>query len=130
MVTDIEHKKLILDKIVGAYYTEGPLPTLNELNSCISQMDPRELAHAIYLLEYSECVPSLARVQANSDEKLQNQVFFSKGLKNDIEKIFMAVAEHFRRMPGEASSVVDEIFHYFYKAIICLTTKQGLISNN
>ncbi|MFO1520137.1 MAG: hypothetical protein U1F57_10820 [bacterium] len=130
MMTDLDHKRLILEKIVGAYQTEGPLPSLGELHSCISQMDPKELAQAIYLIEYNECRNSLADVTYNFQDGFKNRLYSSKGLKNDIEKIFMAVAEHFRRMPGEASETVDEIFHYFYKTLVHLSTKQGLSSHN
>lgn len=131
MITaDLEHKMMILEKIVGTYSAEGPLPPIHELNSCISQMDPKELAQAIYLLEYNDCRSSLSDSHSSLDAKLKNRIYFSKGLKNDIEKIFMAVVEHFRRMPGEVSPVVDQIFHYFYQTLVHLTTKQGLISNN
>ncbi len=131
MITaDLEHKMMILEKIVGTYSAEGPLPPIHELNSCISQMDPKELAQAIYLLEYNDCRGSLSDSHRSLDAKLKNRIYFSKGLKNDIEKIFMAVVEHFRRMPGEVSPVVDQIFHYFYQTLVHLTTKQGLISNN
>ncbi len=129
-MTDLEHKKLILEKIVGGYHTEGPLPSLHELNSCISQMDPKELAQAIYLLEYNDCRITLADLPMAGGEKLETRLYFSRGLKSDIEKIFMAVVEHFRRMPGEASEMVDQIFHYFYQTLVHLATRQGLISYN
>src|SRR5215831_19343852 len=130
MIDNIDHKRQILEKIAGSYQTEGPLPSLNELHSCITQMDPKELAQAIYLLEYNECRNSLSDLPIFHSDGLNNRIYFSKGLKNDIEKIFMAVAEHFRRMPGKASETVDQIFHYFYQTLVHLSTKSGLTSQN
>jgi hypothetical protein len=129
-IPDIEHKKLILEKITASYHTEGPLPSLKDLHSFITHMDPKELAQAIYLLEYNQCRTSLAEIPSFPNEEFQNRIYFSRGVKNDIEKIFMAVAEHFRRVPGEASAMVDQIFHYFYKTLVHLATDQGLTSFN
>ena len=130
MMHNIEHKKQIIEKIAGSYQTDGPLPSLNDLHSCITQMDPKELAQAIYLLEYNECRTSLSDLPIIQNDDFSNHIYFSKGLKNDIEKIFMAVAEHFRRMPGQASETVDRIFHYFYKTLVHLSTDSGLTSQN
>ena len=130
MMNHIEHKRQIIEKIAGSYQTEGPLPSLGDLHSCITQMDPKELAQAIYLLEYNECRNSLSDLPVFQMDGLNNRIYFSKGLKNDVEKIFMAVAEHFRRMPGQASETVDRIFHYFYQTLVHLSTESGLTSQN
>jgi hypothetical protein len=127
---DLEHKKLLLEKITGAYQSDGPLPPLRDLNSFIIRMDPKELAEAIYLLESHRCRRTLPDLSPNQNEDFKDRVDSSKGVKDNIEKIFMAVAEHFRRGPGEASEMVDQIFHYFYKALVHLVTDQGFTSHN
>ncbi len=128
--TNLEHQQMLLEKIVGAYQSDGPLPALSDLHSCITRMDPKELAQAIYFLQYNECLNVFSGLPLYENENLNHRLFFSKGMKTNIEKIFMAVVEHFRRGPGQASQTVDQIFHYFYQTLVCLSTRQGLISYN
>lgn len=130
MINHIEHKKLLLDKIIKNYQTEGPLPSIKDLNSCLSHMDPRELAQAIYCLEYKDYTKTILDSSLYQMGKLEKQLDISHDVKNDIEKIFMAVAEHFRRVPSEASPMVDQMFHYFYKTLVHLSNNPRLTSLN
>lgn len=93
-------------------------------------MDPKELAQAIYCLEYKDYLKNLLEAPMFHTGKFETQLNTSKDVKDDIEKIFMAVAEHFRRVPSEASPMVDQIFHYFYLALIHLATNRRLTSLN
>ncbi len=130
MINPIEHKKLLINRIVKNYHTEGPLPSMKDLNNCLSHMDPKELAQAIYCLEYKDYLKNILEAPVYHTGRFETQVNTSKDIKNDIEKIFMAVAEHFRRVPSEASPMVDQIFHYFYTALIHLATNHRLTSLN
>lgn len=130
MINHIEHKKLLLDKIIKNYQTEGPLPSIKDLNSCLAHMDPRELAQAIYCLEYKDYTKTIVDSSIYQMGKLEKQLDISHDVKNDIEKIFMAVAEHFRRVPSEASPMVDQMFHYFYKTLVHLSNNPRLTSLN
>src|SRR4029434_6827771 len=127
---DLEHKKLLLEKITGAYQSDEPLPPLRDLNSFIVRMDPKELAEAIYLLESHRTRRTLPDLFSVQNEDMEGRIDSCRGIKDNMEKIFMAVAEHFRRGPGEASEMVDQIFHYFYRALIHLVTEQGFTGHN
>src|SRR5262245_30556873 len=127
---DLEHKRLLLEKITASYQSEGPLPPLRDLNSFIVRMDPKELADAIYLLESHRTLRTLPDLFSVQSEDFEGRIDSSRGIKDNMEKIFMAVAEHFRRGPGEASEMVDQIFHYFYRALIHIVTQQGLTGSN
>ncbi len=127
---DLEHKKFILEQIAGNIQTDGPIPSIPDLNFFLSKMDPNELAQAIYLLQYQECKKSFSSSSLIGEEALRDRVFFSQEIKSEIEKIFMAVAEHFKRVPGEASAVVDQMFRYFYKTLVHLATQKGWSSLN
>ncbi|GEM_PF-2268801 len=130
VINQIEHKKLLLDKIIKNYQTEGPLPSIKDLHSCLSHMDPKELAQAIYCLEYKDYVKNILETPVFHTGKFEAQLDVSHDVKNDIEKIFMAVAQHFRRVPSEASPMVDQIFHYFYLALVHLASNRRLTSLN
>lgn len=93
-------------------------------------MDPKELAQAIYCLEYKDYLKKILEAPLYNTGKFENQLNTSQDVKEGIEKIFMAVAEHFKRVPSEASPMVDQIFHYFYTALIHLATNQRLTSLN
>lgn len=127
---DLEHKKLLLDKITGSYESDGPLPPLRDLTSFIVRMDPKELADAIYLLESHRCLRTLPDLFSVQDKDMKGRIDSSRGVKDNMQKIFMAVAEHFRRGPGEASEMVDKIFHYFYRALVHLVTEKGFTGSN
>ncbi len=130
MLTDLEQKRFILESIMGAYQASGPLPSIGDLKSCLSQMDPKELAQAIFCLEYQGASSNLFELSNLKWDDLENQVCFSQDTKNNIEKIFVAVVEYFRRMPQETSGMVDQILHYFYRALIHLIRQQLLTSPN
>ncbi|MBL7685180.1 MAG: hypothetical protein JNK65_03990 [Deltaproteobacteria bacterium] len=127
---NIDHKKIIIDKIISGYHTEGPLPSLKELNSCLEQMDPQELAKAIFVSEHNHCKTVLSTRSNLLDPNKNTHLFFSQSVTDDVQKIFIAIAQHYKKKPLEADASVDQIFHYFYKALVVLATKEGLTSYN
>lgn len=130
VINQIEHTKLLINRIIKDYQTEGPLPSIKDLNVCLDHMDPQELAQAIYCLEYKDYLKNSLETPVFNTGKFENLMNNSLDVKNDIEKIFMAVAEHFRRVPSEAAPMVDQMFQYFYKTLVHLSSNRRLTSLN
>ncbi|MBF0493408.1 MAG: hypothetical protein HQM15_11600 [Deltaproteobacteria bacterium] len=119
---ELDCKKQILAQVVKDFRLEGELPDIGLLKNCLEQMNPGELAQSIYFLEYSSA--------ETHSQKTQRKYELSLEVKNAVQKIFLALAQHFQRNPDETEKAMDSMMHYLSKALLITVLKHNLISMN
>src|SRR5690606_59813 len=97
MGPDTEQKRWMLESISKDYQSEGPLPPVSDLSTCMSQIDPREMAEAVCFLEYQTIRNASSQFALLRLDKLEETFSVSHAVQEDLRKIFFSVAEHFRR---------------------------------
>ena len=130
MLSNSEHKRLLLEKITEEYRSEGPLPLLEQLHHFISCLNPQEFAKAIYMLESKEDRYAFLYPQGNKLNLDEEKIIDSRQIKEDLGKIFIAVAEHFRRMPNQAEPTVDILLKYLQQALVLFALTPQITNSN
>lgn len=111
----IECKKQILNYLMRDFRLEGELPDLNLLQSCLAQMNPGEFAQSLHGQDKEK----------NPEKKKLNQE-----ISESIQKIFLALGQHFQRNPQASEDALDSLMSYLSKALLITVQKHNLISMN
>ncbi len=119
---ELDCKKQILTQLVRDFRLEGELPDIDLLKNCLEQMNPGEFAQSIYFLEYCS--------DKKNNQKEQKKYESNLEVKMAVQKIFLALAQHFQRNPGETEGAMDSMIRYLSSALRIALLKHNIISMN
>ena len=104
-------------------------PEIRALMARLTEMDPRELAEALFHLESFKDFPHIfTNVSRRSHD--QSKLFFSRGLKSEMESIYLDLAEHLRKRSEGSVDLMNAVFEFLGKTLLSFIDVPYLTSMN
>ncbi len=103
-------------------------PEVKALLARLSDIQPHEMAEALFTVETESQFPHIfAQVSGVLGD--QSKMCFSRGLKNEIESIYLELAQHLRSKTPGSTDLMNEVFDFLKKTLVSLI-KTNIISLN
>ncbi len=95
----------------------------------LHDIEPQEMARALFTLEFhSHMGKVLAKNPALSPDN--TQLFFSRGLKDEIQAIYLELAKHLKEQTHGSSQLMNAVFDFFSHTMKSLVKVQHFVSPN
>jgi len=95
----------------------------------LSDIEPKEMARALFTLEFhKEMGQVIACNPAISPD--QGELFFSRGVKDEIQMIYLELAKHLKDQTHGASQLMNAIFDFFTLTMKSLVKVPHFVSSN
>lgn len=104
----------------------APVGTLLER---LREIDPNEMASALCTLEFHNQLKEF-QIRTPHFEMDESQLFFSRGLKDEVENIYLELASHLRAKTQGANVLLDAVFDLFTRTLASLPRVAHFVSNN
>jgi hypothetical protein len=104
-------------------------PEIRALMGRLTEMEPRELAEALFHLESFKDFPQIfTNVSRRSQD--QTKLYFSRGLKNEMESIYLDLAKHLRKRSEGSVALMNAVFEFLGKTLLSFIDVPYLTSMN
>jgi hypothetical protein len=109
--------------------SSAPSEAVEELLQRLEDLCPKEMAEALCNLEFYQCfagkTPSF-----NPHLPGESSIYFSRGLKQEIQEIYLELAKHLRTENRQAHQLMDRVFEFFDETMRFLVQAPLLVSSN
>lgn len=122
-------EKSLIVEISTTHELEKAHPEIRALMSRVGEIEPKALAEAFYHLESTKEFPHLF-VKNHSLRAEETQIYFSRGLKNEIESIYLELAKHLESKTQGSLDLMNAIFDLFTDTLASLVKIPYLASPN
>ncbi len=95
----------------------------------LSDIEPKEMAEALCTIEFHKELNKMLARHPAVDLDL-TKLFFSRGLKDEIQAIYLELAKHLRAESHGASNLMNAVFDFFSSTIKSLLKVPHFFSNN
>ncbi len=109
---------------------ENAHPEITALMARLTELEPKELALALYHLETFKEAPYLSCYQAHVDLEQNTQLFFSRGLKQEFEAIYLDLARHLKSRSKGSHDLMNAVFDFLGKTLTSMIDVPYLVSMN
>jgi len=103
---------------------------IEDLLSRLQDLCPDEMAKALCTIEFHK---KLSQAFLNHNAAMEQDptlLFFSRGLKKEIQTIYLELARHLKAKNHGANELMNQVFDFFSKTLKSLLKVPNLISNN
>ncbi len=109
----------------------SPAPTeaVEDLLQRLEGLCPREMAEALCTLEFHQHFANQAS-SFNPNSPGETSIYFSRGLKKEIQGIYLELAKHLRAENRDAHQLMDRVFEFFDETMKFLAQSPLLVSSN
>lgn len=106
-------------------------PEVRALMLRLMELEPKDLAMALYHLETFKEAPYLSRYRSNLEStKDQTQMFFSRGVKEEVEAIYLDLARHLKSRSKGSHDLMNAVFEFLGKTLNSMVDVPHLVSMN
>ena len=126
---DENSTRIYLSEIQETESPDQSHPEVQALMSRLLDIEPMEMAKALYNLESRKTFSYLYLYSPDGDE-VQTDLMFSQGLKDEIESIYLELAQHLRSKSVGSVDLMNAVFDFFSETMGSITKVPWLISNN
>ena len=111
---------------------DGPKKSIEieDLLSRLQDLCPDEMAKALCTIEFHKKFNQAFLNYNSSMEQDPTPLFFSRGLKNEIQAIYLELARHLKAKNHGANELMNQVFDFFSQTLKSLLKVPNLISNN
>jgi len=95
----------------------------------LQEIDPGDMATALCTLEFHNQLQGF-QIKSPHYQFDQTELYLSRGLKDEVEKIYLELARHLRSRTQGANQLLDAVFELFAKTLASLLQVSRFISNN
>lgn len=107
----------------------APSEAVEELLQRLEGLCPREMAEALCALEFHQRFADKAPT-FNPHAPGETSIYFSRGLKEEIQEIYVELAKHLRAQNEDAHELMDRIFEFFEETVKFLVQSPLLVCSN
>ncbi|HKY62345.1 MAG TPA: hypothetical protein VJR29_02910 [bacterium] len=106
-----------------------PSEAVEDLLQRLEELCPREMAQALCTLEFHE---HLAKKSAsfNPHSPGETSIYFSRGLKQEIQGIYLELAKHLKAQNRDAHKLMDRVFEFFEQTMKFMVQSPLMVSSN
>ena len=104
-------------------------PEVLALFARLGDLEPRAMAEALCHLELLKAFPKNYEIFLGVKEE-QSRTCFSRGLKKEMEKIYMELARHLQQRSHGSQDLMNAIFDFLDETLSFLLEVPNLISMN
>jgi len=104
----------------------------NEVEALLDRLhdiEPNEMAEALFVLEFHKELGKILAKSAGPDVDL-SQLFLSRGLKDEIQSIYLELAKHLKAQSYGANQLMNAVFDFFTHTIKSLVKVPHFLSSN
>ena len=103
---------------------------IQDLVSRLQDLCPEEMAKALFTLEFHKQFSQAFRGYHAAMQQDPTPLFFSRGLKHEIQTIYLELARHLKAKNEGATDLMNQAFDFFGATLKSLTKVPNLVSNN
>lgn len=104
-------------------------PEVIELMERLDEIAPHEMAQALYHIESLKEFPQLFNPSLLREGE-ESRIYFSRGLKQEIESIYLELAKHLRCRSNGSIDLMNAVFDFLGKTLASFLEVPSLISMN
>ena len=104
-------------------------PSVEALLERLQEIDPAEMASALCNLEFHNQLQGF-QIKSPHFQFDETQLYLSRGLKDEVEKIYLDLARHLKARSDGANQLLDAVFELFTRTLTSLMQVSRFISNN
>lgn len=121
--------KDIVQQIATHLSVQEKATEIEDLLSRLHDIEPEEMAKALFTLEFHN---TLGNVLAKSSSVFsdQSELFFSRGLKDEIQSIYLELAKHLKSQTYGSSQLMNAVFDFFTHTMKSLVKVRHFVSSN
>lgn len=114
---------------LGSFEPKKPIE-IEALVSRLQDLCPEEMAKALITLEFHKKFSQAFRGYSAALAQDPTALFFSRGLKHEIQTIYLELARHLKAKNHGATELMNQVFEFFGDTLKSLMKVPNLISNN
>ena len=118
------------NQLVTSGENEVTHPEVRALLARLTELEPKDLAMALYHLETIKEVPYLSFHRPQFNSKMETQIYFSRGLKKEIEEIYLDLARHLKSRSKGSQDLMNAVFDFLGKTLTSMIEVPYLVSMN
>ena len=103
---------------------------IQDLVSRLQDLCPNEMAKALITLEFHKKFSQAFRSYNAAMQQDPTPLFFSRGLKHEIQTIYLELARHLKAKNHGATDLMNQVFDFFGATLKSLLKVPNLVSNN
>ena len=107
----------------------APGEAVEDLLQRLEGLCPREMAEALCNLEFHQRFAGKS-TSFNPHVPGDSSIYFSRGLKKEIQGIYLELAKHLRAQNSDAHKLMDRVFEFFEETMKFLAQSPLLVSSN
>jgi len=101
-----------------------------DLINRLQDLCPEEMAKALITLEFHKKFSGSFQAFQAAIAQDPTPLFFSRGLKREIQAIYLELARHLKAKNEGASDLMNQVFDFFNATLKALSNVPNLVSNN
>lgn len=121
--------KFLISQEIQIQDSKSTHPEVEALMGRLMELEPKEMADALYHLETLKEFPHILS-RTPQTQKEETKLYFSQGLKHEMETIYLELAKHLRTQSGGAVDLMNAVFDFFSKTLKALPEVPHLFSMN
>jgi len=122
-------EKVLIEQISDHQRGEGDHPEIRALMARLSEITPIDMARALYHLESFSKIPQIF-MKSPQGVLEETQMYFSRGLKSEVEEIYLELAKHLRAKSRGSVDLMNAVFDFFSQTLHTMVEIPHLISMN
>ncbi|MCC6273244.1 MAG: hypothetical protein IT572_07225 [Deltaproteobacteria bacterium] len=103
---------------------------IEDLVSRLQDLCPEEMAKALFTLEFHKKFSQAFQGYHAAMQQDPTSLFFSRGLKHEIQTIYLELARHLKAKNAGATELMNQVFDFFGATLKSLLKVPNLVSNN
>lgn len=105
-----------------------PGEAVEDLLQRLEELCPREMAQALCTLEFHERFAKSSSFNPHSPG--ETSIYFSRGLKQEIQGIYLELARHLKAENRDAHKLMDRVFEFFEQTMKFMVQSPLMVSSN
>ncbi len=101
-----------------------------DLITRLQDLCPEEMAKALITLEFHKKFSGSFQAFQQAMAQDPTPLFFSRGLKHEIQSIYLELARHLKAKNQGATDLMNQVFDFFNATLKALSKVPYLVSNN
>lgn len=103
---------------------------IEDLMTRLQDLCPEEMAKALITLEFHKKFSGSFQAFQTAMAQDPTPLFFSRGLKREIQAIYLELARHLKAKNQGATDLMNQVFDFFNATLKALSNVPNLVSNN